>query len=234
MLPARPPTPTPASVTSRWAISGAPAAQERSQPPLRFGRCRPGHPLACPPPGVSLEAGLPGHVRAEGICVSCWPSSSWQEDSPRPGRPRRDWAGRPPGASAGDHAALPALRRPWLSPAGTSSRSVMGWCCSRRGVRVPAHAGVCGQHPRYRDRVCTDLLAIRRHTTSYQRFLFIFNQDSPLTLFSYKFACCKQVCKDPFFGEIRVRMNTLRQGDASILRCFGANSFSRCQPLAMP
>ncbi|CAI9175098.1 unnamed protein product [Rangifer tarandus platyrhynchus] len=99
---------------------------------------------------------------------------------------------------------------------------------------VPAHAGVCGQHPHCRDPVRTDLLAIRKHTTRYQRFLFIFNQDSPPTLFSYKFACCKQVCKDPFFGEIRVRMNTLRQGDASILRCFGANSFSHCQPLAMP
>lgn len=153
MLPARPPPRPPASITSRWAISGAPVAQERSQPPLRFGRCRPGHPLACPPPGVSLEAGLPGHVRAEGTRVGCWPSSSWREDSPRPGRPRRVWAGRPPGASAGDHAALPAPRRPWLGPAGTSSRSVMGWCCSRRGVQsLPTQ--VCVENTRAIETVC--------------------------------------------------------------------------------
>lgn len=209
-------------------------AQERSRPPLRLGRCRPGHPLACPPLVVPLEAGPPGHVRAEGTGVSCWPSSPRREDSPPPGRPRRVWAGRPPGASAGDHAALPAPRRPWLGPAGMSSRSVMGWCCSRRGV-LSLPTQVCVENTRAIETVCTQTCSPSADTqTSYQRFLFIFNQDSPPTLFSYKFACCKQVCKDPFFGEIRVRMNTLRQGDASILRCFGANSFSRCQPLAMP
>lgn len=39
--------------------------------------------------------------------------------------------------------------------------------------------------------------------------------------------------EDPSFGEIRVRMNILRQGDASIFRCFGEDAFA-VPALAMP
>lgn len=229
MLLARPPT----STTSCWAISGAPAAQKRSRPPLRLGRCRPGHPLACLPLVVPLEAGPPGTSVQRAPVSAAGPHPPGGRTAPRPGVPGGFGLAEPRGQVL-ETTLLPAPRRPWLGPAGMSSRSVMGWCCSHRGVRsLPTQ--VCVDNTRALETVCTQTCSPSADTqTSYQRFLFIFNQDSPPTLFSYKFACCKQVCKDPFFGEIRVRMNTLRQGDASILRCFGANSFSHCQPLAMP
>ena len=63
--------------------------------------------------------------------------------------------------------------------------------------------------------------------SGYQRLLFVFHQDSPRPPISYKFASCKQVRKDPAFGEIRDRVTVSRPGDASIFRCFGANSFPR-------
>lgn len=80
---------------------------------------------------------------------------------------------------------------------------------------------------------CTELHAVDSTRAAVPSFVFIFNQDY-FFLFSYQFASCKQVHKDPSFGEIRVRMNISRRGDASILRCFGANSFRSSQSLAMP
>lgn len=96
---------------------------------------------------------------------------------------------------------------------------------------VPAHAGV-RRETQAPDRSCTEPHAVRTaHGGRSQRFVFIFNQDY-FFLFSYKFASCKQVHKDPSFGEIRVRMNI------NARRCIYFKmlwrSFSGVQPSAVP
>ncbi|XP_011846931.1 PREDICTED: uncharacterized protein LOC105547821 [Mandrillus leucophaeus] len=145
-----------------------------------------------------------------GSCVSHWPSILWKhttsgKDSPdlrfsKHGVPQEFWAG-------GLVAVLEMTPSPspWGTqegPARMCSLWVVGWCpCRGVGVRdlVPVHAGVrckhvcavqrdaCGESrtrvPRRRGGAVTSVLCL---------FLI-----KTFPLFSYKFASCKQIYKDP-------------------------------------
>lgn len=198
----------PAPPASCSAVSLPPAIQTGLPRPRRedgtLRVAKPGPWLASPP----SEAGLVGDIHRDSPHVTnLSPGSTWSlgRTTPPPGFPKpRRWPGLR-AASAPGQAGAPSTAGPSgpgraVQPVGHRLTLSASWNSGTWRGPFPRRCAV-------RD-ACARQRPSTRPTGGWpQCFVFVFNQDY-FFLFSYKFASCKQVHKDPSFGEIRVRVNT--------------------------